>query len=95
MPSLVTCDDTIKLTATFKDWDGIPGDPDPVTFTVYDENMVQKSTEVLDPTHRLSAGVWQAFFTPADPGVYLCEFGGVLTGNAIARRLRVEARQVV
>jgi hypothetical protein len=97
MPFFVTVGDTALVTATFRDWDGIPSDPTNVVVKVYNVNNTSTTlaTQNLGNSHNGDDfGEYQYLFKQDTPGAYFVEFSGTLNGSAIARRVRIDVREV-
>ncbi len=80
-----TIGDTVRLTASFKDWDGKYSDPDDVKIIIYDQNK----TEVFsDAAVKLETGIYYYDYTIELDVSYPIAFAfrGVLAGKPILGR---------
>ena len=80
-----TIGDTVRLTASFKDWDGKYSDPDDVKIIIYDQNK----TEIFsDAALKLETGIYYYDYTIELDVSYPLAFAfvGVLAGKPILGR---------
>jgi hypothetical protein len=82
--------DTIKLRATFKDWNGQLADPDSVEVAVYDSRDRPIESATLSADSKESTGVYNYIYTPLSPGIYTVEFKGNLGGYPSVQRIRLD-----
>ena len=90
---MVTIGNTVRITATYRDWDGDPADPVTAKFTIYSGERATKEEVDLDMVaDRVGVGVYRRFYTVtgAGPGPLHIEAQGVDSdGRPIVGRVQV------
>jgi hypothetical protein len=86
--------DTVKLRATFHDWDDVPSDPDLVSLIFYDERFNQINAISLGADDRLDVGSYFYDYTPTQTGNFYIEWYSETGGLPSLKRERVEVRKI-
>ena len=87
--TVVTSGDTIRLKATFYDWDGVLADPTAITVTFYDSSKTAIGTAVTLTleTAKISTGVYFYDYTvPSGYTKMYYEFNGTVDGDPSIER---------
>lgn len=75
---------TIRLKASFTDWDGNPASPTGVVLRFYDSRRRKIGEDItVEP---VTAGQYQHDYEVESDSVFYFEFSGILEGNAVAGR---------
>jgi hypothetical protein len=86
MLSQAVIGDTIRLSAEFKDWDGLPADLDDVTITIYDQN--KEEMESFTPIRDDVGKYYYDYTVKLNESVPITfEYKGMLSNTPITRRM--------
>lgn len=84
---------TIRITATFKDWNGTAVDPSNVKFIVYDANFIKKDEWTIGPSNRIDTGTYSYDYIPAQIGTFFIEWYCEIDGLPSLKREKLEVRR--
>lgn len=86
---------TIKMTVTFKNYDGDLVDPDVVKFITYDSSFTKLSEVTLDlEQNRISRGVYVYYFTTTREGRITYEWYCLQGSLPSLKRTTIEVKKV-
>lgn len=85
---------TIKLTATFKDFDENPVDPDLVRLIIYDSSMNQLDQYPIAQGNRIDTGSFYYNFVPRIDGIIFYEWYAEIDGLPSLKRKHLQIKKV-
>lgn len=85
---------TVRLLATFKDWDGVPIDPDIVKVIIYNRQWQQVLDFELGPGNRVETGQYFYDHVPEQAGTFYVEWHGRIDGQPSLHRDTLTVRDL-
>ncbi|OUS70312.1 hypothetical protein B1748_29190 [Paenibacillus sp. MY03] len=85
---------TVRLMATFRDWDDDPIDPDIVKVIIYDRKWQQLSDNELGPGNRIETGQYFYDHMPDQTGTFYVEWHGRISGQPSLYRDTLTVRDI-